>query len=127
KVIFKGAVAPDELKAVTSGAKIGFTLFEKDSDNNYYSLANRFFDYMHSGVPQVCVNYPVYKEINDRYQVAYMINDTSPESISHAVNLLLNDPVYWNLLHNNCSRAARELNWQEESKKLVNYYTDIFE
>ena len=38
-------------------------------------MPNKFFDYIHAGVPQLCVNYPVYREINDQYTVAVMIDD----------------------------------------------------
>jgi glycosyltransferase involved in cell wall biosynthesis len=61
KVIFKGTLLPASLREITNKAYIGITLFEKSGLSNYYSLANRFFDYIHSGVPQLCVNYPVYK------------------------------------------------------------------
>ncbi|HSN61870.1 MAG TPA: glycosyltransferase, partial [Ferruginibacter sp.] len=50
KIIFKGMLAPAELRLITNKAYIGITLFEKEALSNYYSLANRFFDYIHSGV-----------------------------------------------------------------------------
>ncbi len=92
---------------------------------NYYSLANRFFDYIHSAVPQVAVSYPVYKEINNLREIAVLIDDLEPEHIANAVNHLLHDEAYWQKLHENCRLSARELNWQTEEKKLLAFYKNI--
>src|SRR5690606_36531407 len=58
KIIFKGYVQPEDLRAYTLQAYIGVTLFVATSESNKLSLANRFFDYLHAGVPQLAMNYP---------------------------------------------------------------------
>ncbi len=126
KIIFKGMIAPLELKNITNKAYIGITLFEKETLSNYYSLANRFFDYIHSGVPQLCVNYPVYKEINNLYNIAVLTDDLSSVNIAAALNQLLNDEQQWQEIHNNCTNAAKELNWQTEEIKLIAFYNRLF-
>lgn len=126
KVIFKGKIAPDELRKITEQAYIGITLFENNGLSNYYSLANRFFDYMHAGVPQLCVDYPVYREINDQYQIALLINDLSPENLSRQLNNLLNNEVLYKTLSDNCLSARNVFNWQEEEKKLIMFYHNLF-
>lgn len=126
KVIFKGMLTPVELKTITNKAYIGLNLVEKGSLNNYYSLANRFFDYIHSALPQLCVNYPVYKEINNLYNIAVLIEDLSSANIAAVINQLLDDEEQWEELHHNCSIAAKELNWQKEEIKLIAFYKNIF-
>ena len=126
KVFFKGMITPAALKNITSKAMIGITLFEAGAKSNYYSLANRFFDYIHAGVPQVCSDFPVYREINQKYRVAVLVKDQSPEGLAKAINTLLHDKERWENIHRECMQAARELNWQQESEKLVNYYHNIF-
>ena len=64
KIIFKGYIPPEQLRTYTLNAWIGITLFEDTSLSNRLSLANRFFDYMHSGIPQLCNHYPEYEKIN---------------------------------------------------------------
>src|SRR5215831_4999632 len=51
KILFKGKLLPQELRSVTLNAWVGITLFENKGLSNYYSLANRFFDYIHAGIP----------------------------------------------------------------------------
>ena len=126
KVIFKGNVDPNELRMISSSASIGITLFEKESKNNYYSLANRFFDYVHAGTPQICVNYPAYATLNQIHCVAVLLNDVSVISISDALNRLLEDDQLWNMHHQACLKAAPEWSWQIESEVLVSLYKNIF-
>ena len=127
KVILKGKITPDNLHDITLNAHIGVTLFDVEGLSNYYSLANRFFDYMHAGIPQVCVDYPVYKEINEKYQVAVLQHDLSPISIAKSLNNLLADEDLYKQLQCNCMLAREEFCWQNEEKNLISFYKKIFE
>ena len=127
KVLFKGALPPADLLSYTRHATIGVTLFEKEGKSNYYSLANRFFDYIHAVVPQVCVNYPAYRQITDEFKVALLVDDLSPESIAAELNKLLNNAVLYNELKAGCYLAREVYNWQAEEKKLILFYKKVFE
>lgn len=125
KVELKGVVPPEELKNITPAAHIALMIFEATGMNQYNSLSNRFFDYIMAGVPQVCVNYPEYKAINDQYEIALMIDDVQPETIAGALNRLLGDEDLHEQLHQNCLKAREELNWSSEEKKLVAFYQQL--
>ncbi len=125
KVIFKGRVTPDELRAITQSAYIGLTLFENKGLSNYFSLGNRFFDYMHGGIPQLCVDYPVYREINNQYKIAMLINDLSAKNIAAALNNLLQNEVVYKELKENCRLARQTFNWQQEERKLLVFYKQL--
>ncbi|CAN5377471.1 hypothetical protein BH11BAC3_BH11BAC3_19190 [soil metagenome] len=125
KVIFKGKIAPDELRNLTRRAYIGITIFEDNGLSNYYSLANRFFDYIHAGIPQLCVDYPVYRQINEALPVALLIKDLSSKNIAIQLNNLLVNEVVYNELQQNCLKARNIYNWQEEEKLLISYYEDL--
>ena len=126
KIELKGMVAPEILRSLTPTAFAAVMLFEDTGLNQYHSLANRFFDYIMAGVPQICVDYPEYKAINDKYKVAHLIEDTKAETIAEGINLLLNDSTYYKILQNNCIKARQELNWQSEEKVLVEFYERLF-
>ena len=126
KVVFKGKRLPEELRIITQNAILGITLFENNGLSNYYSLANRFFDYIHAGIPQVCVNYPVYKALNQQYGIAVLIDDLAPQTIAHAINGLIHDKNEMNRLKENCIKARTVLNWQEEEKVLLQFYKNLF-
>jgi len=122
KIIFKGLIEPKELRHFTLHAWAGITLFEGVGLSNYYSLANRFFDYLHAGIPQLCVNFPVYADINNRLPVAVLIDKLDPDTIATALNRLLNDRFLYDALQQNCLKLRQDMNWQEEEKRLIAFY-----
>ena len=126
KVEMKGFVLPQQLCKITPKAYAAVMLFENTGLNQYYSLANRFFDYINAGIPQVCVAYPEYEAINDKYGVAYLIYNTNPETIAKAVNNLLSDDVLYQKLQENAMKAREELNWLSEEKVLIAFYNQLF-
>lgn len=125
KVTFKGYVPPDELRQYTLNAWVGITLFEPNSKSNQNSLANRFFDYMHSGIPQLCVNYYEYKRINQEFEICSLIDDVKPETIAAALNRLLTDEAYHKRLEENCLKARERYCWQQETKTLLKFYDQL--
>lgn len=126
KIIFKGRMLPEELYQLTIDAWIGVTLFEPGALSNYFSLANRYFDYMHAGVPQLCVNYPVYAELNKTKPVAVLTGNLASENLALLLNHLLENSVLYHTLQQNCLEQRNILNWQQEEKKLVDFYKQIF-
>lgn len=127
KIFFKGQIPPRELKELTRNAWIGITIFENKGLSNYLSLANRFSDYIHAGIPQVCVAYPVYSELNNQYRVAVLLKGLEAEKISGALNSLLSDETLYKTLQGNCLKAREAWNWQKEEKELLSFYKNISE
>ena len=126
KIIFWGMIEPGELKAKTEAAYIAINPFERTGLNQYLSLSNKFFDYIHSAIPQVTMNYPEYRSINQEIEIAVLIDDLEPESISSAVNKLLSDKSLYEQLRSNCIKAREKHNWQMEEKKLIAFYKNLF-
>lgn len=89
KVFLMGMKTPGELKELTGNAYLGINLVENIGLNQYYSLANKFFDYMQAGIPQITMRYPEYETINNHYEIAVLIDDLTPQSILGAYTLSL--------------------------------------
>lgn len=126
KIIFWGMLNPTELRSKTAQAYIAINPFEKKGLNQYLSLSNKFFDYIHAGIPQVTMNYPEYKRVNDKYNIAVLIDDITPSQISGAINKLFADQNLYDRLSDNCKIASKELNWENEKPKLLNFYSQLF-
>lgn len=122
KVFFHGRVLPRELAAITPGYRVGITLFDPVSGSNRHSLANRFFDYIQAGVPQLCSDFPEYRQINARYEVSLLTDPTDPDAIALALNNLLENEVLYSKLRKNCMEAARTFTWNAEADRLVAFY-----
>jgi glycosyltransferase involved in cell wall biosynthesis len=126
KVELKGMLTLDGLWNISQKARVGITIIENEGLNQYYSLPNKFFDYIHAAVPQVAMNYPEYQKINKEFEVAILLDDPDPKRIAEAINNLLADDVLYMRLKNNCLKARNELNWQNEQKKLLDFYQSVF-
>ncbi|XZF14319.1 glycosyltransferase [Chitinophagaceae bacterium MMS25-I14] len=126
KVSFKGFLPPNELQEYTLNAWVGITLFVATSRSNELSLANRFFDYMHHGVPQLAARYPEYENINSEYEIATLLDTITPDTVAAALNRLLQDEAYYRKLQENCLNARKVYCWQEEEKRLLAVYEKLF-
>jgi glycosyltransferase involved in cell wall biosynthesis len=127
KVRLMGAVSPEVLSEITTTAAIGLNLVEYKGLNQYYSLANKFFDYVHAAVPQVTMNFPEYRRLNESVEVAVLIDTVDEDAIVSAVNRLLDDTGFYNQLVQNCLYARQHWHWQEESKKLLAFYQQLWQ
>jgi glycosyltransferase involved in cell wall biosynthesis len=126
QVEFRGFVLPDALREVTSHAAVGIMLLENQGLSYYYSLANKFFDYLHAGIPQLIVDFPEYRHLNQQFEVAEVV-ELTPESIAAALNGLLRDqPARYQALAENCRRARLAFNWQHEEQHLVVLYQGLW-
>lgn len=125
KVLMKGKLVPEALENITKSAYIGINLVENTGLNQYYSLANKFFDLIHNGIPQVTMNFPEYKNINDEFKVAILIDDLTTNNIENAITILLTNEKLYSELKENCHAASTKLNWQQEEKTLLAFYKNI--
>ncbi|WP_303312510.1 glycosyltransferase [Hymenobacter sp. BT730] len=125
KVVFKGYVLPNELRALTRQAALGIMLLENRGLSYYYSLANKFFDYLHAGVPQVVVDFPEYRALNEEFEVAEYAT-LNPAELATVLNQLLTNPERYQELAQNCRRARLVLNWQQEEQHLVALYAGLW-
>ncbi|MBX0289135.1 glycosyltransferase [Hymenobacter sp. HSC-4F20] len=127
KVEFRGYVLPSDLQLLTQQATVGVMLLENQGLSYYYSLANKFFDYLHAGVPQVAIDFPEYRALNEHYEVADLVPDLHPATLTAALNRLLpgGDDAHYQRLAANCRRARLELSWQHEEAKLLALYKEV--
>ena len=125
KVELKGMLLPDDLWQVSQQAYIGIAIPEREGMNQYLALTNKFFDYIHAGLPQVTMNFPEYRKINQEYEVAVLLDEHAPNVIASAINNLLVNDVVYSRLKQNCLKARLVFNWQEEEKKLIAFYQSV--
>ncbi len=121
KIIFLGVLLPAQLYKTTLKSKVGINLLENRSLSYKYSLANKFFDYVMAEIPQLCINFEEYKNINNQHEVA-VLSSLEVTDIVNNINLLLNNHEVYNRLKSNCKLAKLSWNWQKEEQKLLTLY-----
>ncbi|UOQ77623.1 glycosyltransferase [Hymenobacter sp. 5516J-16] len=127
QVEFRGYVLPAQLRELTRQATVGVMLLENQGLSYYYSLANKFFDYLHAGIPQVVIDFPEYRALNEQYEVADLIADLEPATVAAALNRLLpgGDAAHYHQLALNCRQARAQLSWQHEEARLLALYREV--
>jgi hypothetical protein len=128
QVEFRGYVLPEQLRHTTAEATVGIMLLENTGLSYYYSLANKFFDYVQAGIPQLCIDFPEYRVLNEQYQVAELVPDLAPATLAAGLARLLpggQPGAHYQQLAANCRQARTEWNWQQEEKVLVSLYKDL--
>ncbi len=125
QVRFLGNILPSQLNDLTTGAWLGINLLENLGKSYYLSLANKFFDYIHSGIPQICIDFPEYRLLNRTYHIALLVPDIEINTIRSAIDQLQWDEEMYRRLKFNTFIAAQDLNWEQEEKTLIDIYTSI--
>lgn len=125
KVVFMGYLSKTELARQTASATVGLNMLEQYSLSYYYSLSNKFFNYIHAGIPQVCIDFPEYALINSQYEVALLCK-LDEEQLCAAIQHLLDDSDLYKRLQQNCQKAALQFNWENEKQTLLAIYEQLF-
>src|SRR5688572_734646 len=126
KMKFLGYVLPADLVKITREAYLGINLLENLGLSYYYSLSNKFFDYLHAGIPQVVINFPEYEVLNREHEVGITI-PLEKTALKNAVSGLLSDEKRYAELVKNCLVAREDWNWQNEEKKLLALYETLWQ
>ena len=132
RVEFLGRVQPDRLHALTAQATLGLCLLEDLGLNYRYSLPNRIADFAQAGVPVLATDFPEIRRVIEEYGTGTLVEplpaDKEGEAyrqylarLAEAVRAALR---HWRDLpeqeyRRRFARAADELNWQHEQKKLL--------
>jgi len=122
KIEFLGFVSPETLEHLTGKAFLGLNLLNSVSPSYYYSLANKFFDYIHHEVPSLNMDFPEYRKINDQFEVSILLNSLESGIIEKKINQLINDKGLYKRLQENCRRARQVYCWDREKSNLLKLY-----
>jgi glycosyltransferase involved in cell wall biosynthesis len=125
KIKFLGRIPPEELKSITQNALLGINLLEPIGESYYRSLCNKFFDYMMAEIPQICIDFPEYHDLNKHYHFAHLIEEVEESSLENAIQLILINNEYRNSLIENCKKAKKELCWEKEIHQLEVIYRSL--
>lgn len=117
RIKFLGWMDSKDMKIWTQQATLGLNLLAAQSLSYYYSLANKFFDYLHAGVPSINSELPEYKEIISLYDIGYLVPSLRPESIAQVINAAMDNNHYLTKIPHFKS-AQKAFNWDNEKIKL---------
>ena len=119
KVIFKQKMPFAELRQYTLNSDLGLAI-DKDTNLNYhFSLPNKLFDFIHSGIPTLSSGLPELKQIIDQYDIGYYIKNHEPKHIAEVVKGVFADDIRYKIVKHNTAKAKIDLCWENEEKVLI--------
>lgn len=126
KVDLKGMLLPQELRAIAAEATLGIGLAEKEGINQFHALPNKFLEYMHAGLPQVAMDFPEYRKINNNYKIAVLLGDLSVQAVADCINDTIRNEALLQEMQENALDAREIYCWQQEEKVLLHFYQTHF-
>lgn len=129
KVNFPGSVPHSEVLKLLSECMCGVALLREcpNAGGKTGTLGNtKIFEYMMMGIPLICTDFVLWKEIVDRWQCGICVDPENAEQIRGAVCYILDHPQEAKKMGENGRRAVREMfNWHMEEEKLLGFYQDV--
>jgi glycosyltransferase involved in cell wall biosynthesis len=87
---------------------------------------NKLFEYMMAGLPVICTDFILWKEVVEKNQCGICVNPRNINEIVDAINYLKENPDIAAQMGNNGRKAIfREYNWSTQSKKLLSVYSKL--
>lgn len=118
-------VLEDVYSQATAGiALLGYIELTKNKIGN---LSNtKLFEYMMSGLPVICTDFELWKEIINDYDCGICVNPYNSKSVANAIKLLEENPERAKTMGENGRRAVEEkYNWGREEKKIFALYESV--
>ena len=127
KVKYYGVVSFDKIKNIYSDSSIGVVIHEYHPNTDWKRGTlgnNKLFEYMMMGLPVVCTDFTLWKEIIDEWQCGIYVNPYNISEIQNAIKKILTTPGLAKLMGQNGRKAALEkYNWDNN---LANKYLDVY-
>jgi glycosyltransferase involved in cell wall biosynthesis len=113
------AVPIADVVRYAAAGDVGVIPFLNTSLNNFHGLPNKIFEYIAAGIPVVASDFPQLRAVIDRYGVGTTYDPDRPGALAGAIREVLGDEARLAELRANATAAAAELNWEVESRRLL--------
>lgn len=126
KVFFIHPLPYEKMMEYTQKSFLGL-IFEKIdvSDEHRFSLPNKFFDYLHAGIPVLSSKATEIKKIIEKYNIGDFIVSFDPNEIAEKIIAILKDEITYQKWKVNTAKAAAELHWENEEMILMDFITHL--
>ena len=125
QVRYHGILSKSKSLILQQQASIGLVTY-LPFQNCIIGLPNKLMECMALGVPVVCSDFPIYREVAGETGAAIMVDPTKPTQIADAIESLVRNPALARQMGEAGRQAVRNrFNWQAESKKLLDLYHQL--
>lgn len=104
-------------------ADIGWSLVQDSCLSHYYSMPNKLFEYVFSGIPVLTTNMKETAQFVIENNVGRVISEFDVNEMLRSIDTLINDPTY---LSYKIAERVEGFSWVEQETKLNNVYMKLF-
>ena len=127
KVVFHGRINQESLRDLYRRSLVGIVVYDYKL-NLGYNLGsygtNKLFEYMEAGLPVICTDYLLWKEIIEEYNCGFYVTPGDVDGIRRSIETIVGDRNLAYEMGRNSRRAALvRFNWESENSK----YLEIFD
>lgn len=120
-----GFLDREEICHLYKESRIGIAVLLR-TPNHVNALAIKLFEYMAAGIPLICSDFPLWKDIVQGSQCGICVPPERTEEIKKAVRYLLDNPDEAKKMGDNGKKAVSEqYNWNKEKTRLLEVYKDL--
>ena len=129
KVIYHGLVTQQEVRMILSSCSVGLAIldYSENTCGKVGTLGNtKLFEYMQVGLPVICTDFVLWKEIVDNWHCGICIPPGDVDALQKAMQYMIDNPDKAKEMGENGRRAVlEEFNWGIEEKKLISLYRKL--
>lgn len=119
---FMPMVASQDSGRFTAGADIGLNVIENICLSYYYSLGNKVFEYINSGVPVLVSHFPDMSEIVETHRCGWTVEPTEKALLAFVTSVSKDDIAR---CRNFALIARKQLTWENEEELLLATYRTV--
>lgn len=122
---YLGVIKRDLVKELYSISRLGVVLYQPAKNHNE-AQPIKMFEYMASGVPILCSNFPLWKTFVEENGCGVCVDCQKTSEVHDAIVSLINDERKLSeMARNGYMAVVNKYNWEKEKEKLIALYDEI--
>lgn len=119
---FTGVLSPQTLKVLTPQCFAGYNLLDAEGSlSYYYSLSNKYFDYIHAGIPSISSYLPEYEALNASTGAGACIENTK-DALIKTLQSWHTDKALYQKFRENTNIARNVYHWKTDESTLLDLF-----
>jgi glycosyltransferase involved in cell wall biosynthesis len=129
KLRFLGRLSSEEMVIFYNQMALGVVIYNYmlNLGNRLGSYGtNKIFEYMEAGIPFICTDYILWKEIVEQNNCGICVEPGNREQIENAIKFLIDNPlVAYQMGQNGRNAVVKKYNWRSQEKEYVNLFNKL--
>lgn len=112
-----------QIVSCANKADIGYFVHENISKQKQFTLPNKFFEYIMSGLALCVSDLPEMKKLTEKYDLGKLVDNYDTKAIADTINSFNKENI--EAYKKSSVLAAEELNWDVEKRVMLDSYNSI--